>query len=220
MPSRFARQTPPLPSRDFVVIAQRWCGLLSKRLLTFIWQGFERLCAENPPTLNLRDERNVTQHLVGCIRRYVSRYAPYDIEHHPFEESTQSTPRAQPPAPDLGFLLHADKSVMWPIEAKVLHSDSDVRDYAAELTDNFLTGRYGPFSSQGALLGYLLAGNADTAFANIATSLSCKMGPHPAFMSRPQRLSEHTRNLPPGRNAPQIFICHHLLFTFPLRSAP
>ena len=67
---------------------------------------------------------------------------------------------------------------MWPLEAQVLKTDGAVSEYIKEINDNFMTCRYAPFSSEGGMLGYLLSGNPDKAFTNIAKKLPCK--PHPS----------------------------------------
>ena len=100
---------------------------------------------------------------------------------------------------------------MWPLEAKVLKTDGAVSEYIKEINDNFMTCRYAPFSSEGGMLGYLLSGNPDKAFTNIAKKLPCTLNDHPDFPNRDHKTSDHQRVIPPEKSYPAEFRCHHLL---------
>jgi hypothetical protein len=76
--------------------------------------------------------------------------------------------RGQPPEYDLAYVLRADERIMWPLEAKVLETDGDVGEYIKDLKNEFLTCRYAPFSSEGAMLAYLLSGKPEIVFGNLA----------------------------------------------------
>jgi hypothetical protein len=121
---------------------------------------------------------------------------------------------AQPPQYDLAFILHADERIMWPLEAKVLENAVMVSEYVRDIQEEYLKGRYAPFSSEGAMLGYLLSGKPTDAFHNIAVKVSCEIEDHPNFLSRPQKLSRHVRSVSLAKAYPTTFCCHHLIMEF------
>ena len=69
---------------------------------------------------------------------------------------------------------------------KFCADDEAVGPYVAEINDNFITCRYATFSSEGAMLGYLLHGEPERTFAAIATSLAQALIPHPHFPIAPK----------------------------------
>lgn len=76
--------------------------------------------------------------------------------------------------------------------------------------------RYAPFSSEGGMLGYLMAGEARNAFTNIEKKLNrknviCKLNDCPKIINRDYKLSNHKRTVPPGKSYPVEFCCHHLI---------
>jgi hypothetical protein len=93
----------------------------------------------------------------------------------------------------------------------VLRSDTSVSEYVNEITSNFLTCQYAPFSSEGAMLGYLLQGNPAKAFKNIAISVPCTLLDHLDFIERDHKISDHQRVVPEDKTYPDKFRCHHLL---------
>jgi hypothetical protein len=104
---------------------------------------------------------------------------------------------------------------MWPLEAKVLRTDGAVGQYTREITENFLTCRYAPFSGDGAMLGYLLEGEPTRAFENIAIKTPCALEDHPDFYSHYHKISVHERSVPEGKDYPVNFSCHHLIMPLP-----
>jgi hypothetical protein len=209
----------PSPQRfvppDFVALAKRWYPDLSKTLLSFIWQGYDLLTSELPAGLDVRDlERSITQSLEPRIRKVMSGYEPFYIQHGPYERETMQPPPAQPPQYDLAFVFRANERFMWPIEAKVLKTDSGVAQYVSDVRNQFLKCRYGPFSSEGAMLGYLLSGKVRKVFNSIAKKIPCSLFVNLNFPSRPCKLSDHRRAVPAGKQYPVDFRCHHLIFSF------
>ena len=101
------------------------------------------------------------------------------------------------------------------MEAKVLETVVSVSEYARDIQEQYLNCRYAPFSSEGAMLGYLLSGTPTGAFKNIAEKVACELEDHPDFPSRPQKLSNHVRSVPTGKAYPLTFRCHHLMLEFP-----
>lgn len=202
--------------RDFVLLAGDWCQDYSTILLGYIWQAYDILTANLPAAIDPEDlERSLTQVLEPRIHKVMTGYETFYIEHGPYERETKMPPPAQPPQYDIAFVLYQDERIMWPLEAKVLATDGTVADYAREVEEQFLTCRYAPFSSEGAMLGYLLLGNPGTALGNIAAKLSCLLDSHPAFIHRPHRVSHHRRKIPKGKPYPVEFTCHHLVMLFP-----
>jgi hypothetical protein len=153
---------------EFVSLAGRWCANQSANLLASVWQGYDLLSSEPPSRFDRRDlERSITQLLELRIRKVMSGDEPYDVQHSPRERETMKS-RGQPPEYDLAYVLRADERIMWPLEAKVLETDGDVGEYIKDLKNEFLTCRYAPFSSEGAMLAYLLSGKPEIVFGNLA----------------------------------------------------
>jgi hypothetical protein len=200
---------------DFVALAGRWCANFSVILLNFVWHGYDHLLKDLPAGIDERDlERSITESLELRIQDVMSGYEPYTIQHGPYERETMKSPPAQPPQYDLAFKLRKKEWIMWPLEAKVLETDGAVGDYKNDVTNEFLTCRYAPFSSEGAMLGYLLAGTTENVFRNLEEKISCVLATHPEFPDRPCRMSDHSRNVDVGKPYPAAFRCYHLILEF------
>jgi hypothetical protein len=188
-------------------------------LLGFVWEGYDRLVAEVISQVDAQQaddslETNVTQLLEPLIRRSMSQaggYLPYDVQHNRFEFATRLDAPAQAPGYDIAFFLIANPRVMWPLEAKVLRTDRAVGAYVGEVTGNFLTCRYAPFSNEAAMLAYLVSGLPQHALHHISESLRCTLTPHPDFPDRDHATSDHRRAVPTGKPYPEAFRCHHLI---------
>lgn len=198
----------------------------STQLLSYVWQGCDvlqdkRLLPAGGVGTDVDSiERGITQLLVPEIRAAMPLASPFDVEHGIFEFETLIAPKAQPPAYDAAFVLRANRRFIWPIEAKVLETDGTVTRYVNEITDNFLTCRYAPFSAEAAMLGYLLTGTPPKAFRNIENSLSCSLQQNSDFAMRQHRISDHQRTVPKGKNYPVNFRCHHLIFNVGASNGP
>jgi hypothetical protein len=206
--------THQMPDRDFVVIAGKWCRDQSEIMLAFVWQGYDQMRRESPRVDGGDLERSITQLLEPRIHRQMSGDEPFYVQHGPYERETKEPPPAQPPQYDLAFILREDERIMWPLEAKVLETAGAVSEYVKDIREQFLKCRYAPFSSEGAMLGYLLSGRPSDAFLNISDKLPCRLEDHPSFRSRPQKLSNHYRNVPPAKAYAPVFRCHHLMLEF------
>lgn len=201
--------------RDFVLLAGNWCQDYSAILLGYVWQAYDMLVANPPTAIDLEDlERSLTQVLEPRIHKVMTGYETFYVQHGPYERETKMPPPAQPPQYDIAFVLYADERTMWPLEAKILPTDGTIADYVDDIKEQFLTCRYAPFSSEGAMLGYLLAGDADKAFDRIAAKLPCQLISHPRFAQRAHRISHHSRKVPKGKEYPVEFACHHLMMSF------
>lgn len=205
-----------LDTPDFIEMAKSWKADASRILLTYVWQGYDSLQNEILSHIDISQaeeelERSITQSFELRIRSVMSGFEPFVIQHGPYENETRQPPPAQSPQYDLAFRLRANERVMWPLEAKVLHTDGTVAPYINDIKNEFLTCRYAPFSSEGAMLGYLISGEPDNVFRHIEKKVSCTLHHHPAFPDRDHRYSEHSRKVPPNKPYPAHFRCHHLI---------
>lgn len=199
----------------FVALAQAWMGNPSKQFIGLVWAGYVAMRAALP-VIDERDlERSITQLLEPRIRTTMSGDEPFYIQHGPYERETMQKPPAQPPQYDLAFVLRSDDRIMWPIEAKVMETPNTVSRYVKDIRDEFLTCRYGPFSSSGAMLGYLLAGDSAEALSAIGTALGCTLEPLADHLDKPASLSRHDRTIPVGKSYPARFECYHIILSWP-----
>jgi len=201
---------------EFVALAKAWQPDAVTRLLGFVWRACDLLREEVLSQIDCtqadRDlERSVTQYLEPRIRKVSPDESPFYVQHGPHEFETAKRPPAQPPLPDIAFVLWANERVTWPLEAKTLRTDEAVDEFVSEIRNNFLTCRYAPFSSEGGMLGYLVTGNPASAFDNIAAKIPGELRTHPDFTDRDHRTSDHVRSPPPGKGYPSDFRCHHMI---------
>jgi len=217
---RIAKQTigesrfPDTP--DFVDLINRWKpdGVLI--LLNFIWEGYD-LCYQDVLSqvdISQADdqlERELTQLLDGYVRKSMGKEGmhPFFIQLESYEMELREKHR--PKQYDLAFVWFANPRIKYPLEGKVLRSDKSVAEYVNEITGNYLSCRYAPFSSEGGMLGYLLSGSPKVAFRNIETAVSCVLSDPPYFSRSEHKISDHDRSVPTGAKYPAKFRCHHLL---------
>ena len=211
-------------SPPFQRIASRWCQDQSRLLLDLVWQGYDRLLSQdlNKVPFSADDEakeESLNSLLALRIDQCKNRDAPFYVHHEPPEQTKRKRGKGKSPQPDIGFMLYNYARTIWPLEAKILAHDKDVGPYLNEINNNFLTGRYATFSSEGAMLGYLLRGDSEQFFALIASRLQQTIKKHPHFPDRPQRISNHQRDDTPHRSSPREFTCHHLLLRVPTADA-
>jgi len=218
MTTYFERRWPDSPA--FQAIAERWCQDQSRLLLELVWRGYDRLLSQDLNVFSFSDtdedkERSLNLLLNIRITECLSGDEPFCVVHETPEQTKRKGRGARPPQPDMGFVLNNYPRAVWPLEAKVLSDDRAVGPYVAEIQSNFITCRYATFSSEGAMLGYLLHGEPERAFAAIATSLAQALIPHPHFPDRDQKVTHHHRGQVPNPNSPREFTCHHLLLRIP-----
>lgn len=202
-------------STSFVDLAISWAKDNSREMLKVVWEGYDRMVSDMPGIDTEDLERSITQALVPKIRSAMSSYEPYDIEHGPYEHETKAPPPAQPPQYDFAFISKADGKFKWPLEAKVLETPGTLAEYQRDLENEFLTCRYAPFSSEGAMVGYLLTGTAAVTLLNIEKKLGCTLDDGAFAPGRPHRTSGHVRSVPNGKPYPPNFKCHHLILEYP-----
>ena len=214
------RRTPLDPrwpdTAEYTELARVWSEDAVERMLQTVWHGYDTLIVEVLAQIDITEadeelERTITQLLEPRIRRHLSGNEPYDIQHGPYEYATRQPAPAQPPQYDIAFVLHRDPKVMWPLEAKVLHSDGAIANYVRDVRNEFLTGRYAPYVPSSTILGYLLRGSPARAFENISVSLACHLRPLSGFSTRHHRISDHFRNLTRADFISGPFQCHHLI---------
>lgn len=202
----------------FVAQACAWLTSPSQSVLRFVWSGYDQMVRDQPAVDGRDLERSITQLLEPRVRAAMTGYEPFYVQHGAFEHETMAAPPAQPPQYDLAFVWRADERVMWPLEAKIMTTPNTIAPYAADVTGEFLTCRYGPFTSSGAMLGYLLTGTTAATFTQIANKMSIQLLTTAGSTGRAERVSHHQRIVPLGKSYPDVFDCYHLLLDFsPLR---
>jgi len=204
----------PVPE-DFVNLAKRWHPEAIDVLLGYVWQGFDKLMDEafdvSKSDDNLEDD--ITYAAYCRIHDIMPPSSPYQVIHQP-REREHKQPSGQAPTSDLGFRLRGGNvRSHFTIEAKVIPTKRTVSKYVGEIRCNLLTGRYSTFSSEAAMVGYLLSGSPRVTFDAISQSLQSPLYPYPPFGQRHHRYSDHNRQA----NSTGIFTafrCHHLLVSF------
>ena len=198
----------------FVVQVATWLNRPDETLLNLVWAAYDQLIHDQP-SIDGRDlERSISQLLEPRVRDAMSGFEPFYIQHGTFERETMAKPPAQPPEYDLAFVWRADERVIWPLEAKVLETPGRLADYDHDLRFEFLTCRYAPFTASGAMVGYLLSGTAEEALQRIAVKIGTALEKISDKDIRPQRISQHARQVPKDKPYPAAFACYHLVLEF------
>lgn len=137
---------------EFVSFLEQVTGEASVALLTMVWKGCDLLMGDLA-TIRLSEpfadlERDLTQQLEKRIRRVMTGFEAFEIQHGPYERESRKPPPAQPPQYDPAFSLRTNERVMWPIEAKVLVDAGGIGEYARDVQEEYLTCRYSPFQAK------------------------------------------------------------------------
>lgn len=202
---------------EFSQVASKYAANAIDLMLEKVWQGYQLLVDDflSRIDITLADEeleRTITQTLEPHVRDCLSGDETYDVQHGRFEPETRAPAPAQPPEYDIAFFLKSNGRIMWPLEAKVMRSPASVAPYVNDIKNEFLTGRYAPFSCSAAMLGYLLTGNASDTPGNIGKRLGATLHPHPTLHPRYEhQISGHYRSLSNAAWASGGFECHHLI---------
>jgi hypothetical protein len=209
----FRNRWPTTP--EYAALARDLSRRLSREMIALIFAGIDLLHAEVLATAwgeaPAQLERSLGQLLYVRMARSQDRALPFVIIHEPWDPEYLVNRRARPPQPDIGFVLNAFERAVWPVEMKVMRADDDVGEYCDEVRGNFLTGRYASFSGEGAMLGYLLTGNPEVAYKNIAMNVPCVLTVGEFEPPRLHRVSKHDREVPAEEYYSTTLICHHLL---------
>ena len=206
----------PMEDPGYVDLAKEWPLGLTQIALELIWQGYEILEEDilskvDCTKANKQIEKSLSSLLERRIRRRMTGYETFDVQHEVPETETSYSDQAQPPTYDIAFILRENERIILPLEAKVLRTDNYLSKYIKEINENFLTCRYAPFSREGGMLGYLLKGSPDQAFRNIEKKTSCTLSDHPDFPKCHHKTSDHQRSIPENKPYPLNFRCHHLI---------
>jgi hypothetical protein len=196
-----------------------WPGDASVIILRRVWAAYDDLAegilSEVDWTAAQDEvERSLTAYHSVKIQERQKGDEPFILVPEMPEFETREPAPARSKAYDFGFVMRGgDYSVVWPIEAKVLKTDRKLTGYLRDLEDKYLSCRVAPFSHEGALVGYLLAGSPAVVFEGIGAHLSQLLlpHPHPDFSARNHRTSTHKRTVPQGKAYPKGFLCHHLV---------
>lgn len=211
----------PLPG-DFAMHIQSWQKDAISKLMGYVWTGTTSF--SDSLSIDLTGdfehlERGLNQFLAQHIRDAMTDRLPYFLEHHPFEDQGRPSGGGQPKAPDFAFILRANPRATLPIEAKVLDTDGAVAEYVREISDNYLECRYAPFSSHGAMLGYLRKGTVERTLKSIESSMGCTLILLDALQQWRHHMSKHTRVSKSCQNCPKDFTCHHMILLLPTGKA-
>lgn len=204
------------PDADFLQLSDEWWKAVSNSILNKLWAAYDSMVTEllwrvdwSAPIENI--ERELTELLESCIQDQMTGFEPYHCQHGSYESESRSSAPAQPPAYDIAFVVRHNRRLRWPLEAKVLASPNAVGPYVTDLRRNFLTGRYGPFCGEGAMVAYLRSGDPEVTLASLGATLKCTITPSRDFPDRPHGCSQHSRTIPPGKRWVESFLCHHLV---------
>ncbi|MBL8797701.1 MAG: hypothetical protein JNM56_27630 [Planctomycetia bacterium] len=211
----FSQQIFPTTA-EFTGCLKKLRGDGMKVMLGYVWAGFDSFKKEildknPPPTRTNTDlERDLTEMLYPYILRTLPAALPYYLLHERKEREKAILGR-QPPEPDLSFVLRANIRVTFPMDAKVLERDAvaTLTDYADTVRNRFLTGGYAPFSKEGAMIAFLLAGSVRTVFQNLAVAIGCTISQRAYIAGRQHRTSSHVRSAAACQYT--RFRCHHMI---------
>jgi hypothetical protein len=209
----------PETLEQLVQFAEGWCEDASNVILDSIWTGYDRMVGDSKLVAKLHDatddlERGITSLLELAIHESLSGDEPFDVQHGVPEGESRKPPPARPREYDIAFVMNGNGRIMWPLEAKVMPPDRPLKEYVDTVEHRYLTCEYAPFVNAGAMGGYVLRAEGGDTLAAIEASLKCSFHVPPRWASRHHRISEHTRDVPPGKPYPKTFHCHHLMMVF------
>lgn len=202
---------------DSLAEAARWAEEVSDRVLDWIWRSFDEVLAKCLSNIDLNTpleeiERDlVSKHFVELLRLWrmeTDGFPTFFPVHEWPEVASRPKPPGRSPAYDLAFVADDNQRVAWPIEAKVLPTDSTLAKYMEDV-NKFLTGTAAPFVGEGGVLGYLLSGTPAAFLAKLERTMKQPLGKAPKFSTRPHRTSTHSR-----APAPRLRL-HHMIMECP-----
>lgn len=200
---------------EFVAAAQALAENVVATMIDALWAGYDKLREEVLDPLGQHEpgdeaERQLTLLLHLRVDNVLTGYEPFTCRHAYREFETRMDPPAQAPEYDIAFVLRSNERICWPVEAKVVATERTIAAYVRDVREEFLTCRYGPFSSSGAMVAYMLGGRPAVFFRNVGEALPVEMAPVPWTGQRPHRVSLHERSVPLGKSYPKTFECYHL----------
>lgn len=213
----------PDTSPEFAAIADAWPKHIIVEMLSLVWDAFDNMKAlPNFRSLDFSKEyaqleRSLTDlHMSEVTLLHIKRgngFESYIPHHEPWEFQNLTRRSARPASGDIGFILNNNRRLRWSVEAKVLKSSGDVSRYLGDL-EKYLKGKSSPFSTEGALGGYLVSGKIEDFFDLLGIKIKKKLRRVSEFAGRAHRISNHVRNkafLP--ASTPPEFVCHHMIFS-------
>lgn len=201
----------------FQNIAKKWCSNQSHLLMDLVWRAVDLVCQNDLSKLPMEasdeaKEESLNSMLSVRIEQLKSGDEPFAVVHQPPEPTQRKTKNARSPTPDIGFVWYENQMCVWPMEGKILAGKNGANEYATEVETNFLTGRYASYSTEGAMLGYLLTGSPAKTLESLAKKLSKRFSDHPNLSERTHKISKHKRKKSETQPAGD-FYCHHLVFS-------
>lgn len=206
----------PAPPEELVAIARDWSKAATDQILDLVWSAHDRMMADPRKKAALAEatedlERGISRLLCFAIDDELSGDEPFRLIHGSTEDESRKAPPARPREYDIAFVMRGNERIAWPLEAKVLDTPTTLADYLRTIRQRFLTAEYAPFVTEGAMVGYLRSGQAESAFAAIGAQLKVRLRMIPRLSSRAYRLSGHRRTVAKGKLYPKQFRCHHLI---------
>ena len=187
-------------------------------MLSLVWEGFDQMKAKHLSCVNLaldyeQLERSLTSlHTQEILLLWKQRdgFPSFIPTQEECEWRSRASRSSKPPAVDIAFVLEANRSLHFAVEAKVLNGPADVSRYLADLTEKYIPGKEAPLTPIAALAGYLRVGLPSDVFPHLETYLGHPLEPCAAFLDRDHRISSHQRSLKDmSKKTP--FACHHLI---------
>lgn len=201
-------------------LVEIWNESLVNNLLGFVWEAYDDIHKAEWSRIDWTKkhddlERSLSEALERAISKRMNGFAAVYVQHGTRERESRANPPSAPPEYDIAFVWVSNPRLIWPLEAKVLKSDKNTGenngDYIDTIKNRYLTCYYAPFSTGGAMIGYLKSGDSEIAAANISGRLGHPFSPHIPFPSRCHKVSDHQRIVPAGKNYPAGFRCHHMI---------
>jgi len=208
----------PVDLPEFAAIAELWPEDVVNEMLGLVWDAFDQMKAQHLQgfdfTLPLEQlERSLADlHMDEITLLWKQRgdgFGSFMPKQEAWEFRNRKSAGAMPPSIDICFVLIANRSVRWNVEAKVLEEPSDVNRYLSDLTEKYLSGKGAPLSDTAALVGYLRRGLADDVFPHLHSRLRRDLKPYAKFAERAHRVTHHKRDIADFDETP--FTCHHLI---------
>lgn len=208
----------PVDLPEFAAIAELWPEDVVNEMLGLVWDAFDQMKAQHFEGFDFTQpleqlERSLTDlHLDEITllwKQWRDGFESFIPKHEAWEFRGRKNAADMPRSIDIGFVLVANRSARWNVEAKVLEKPSDVGRYLSDLTDKYLSGKGAALSDTGALVGYLRQGRPNNVFPHLEKRLGQPLKHFAKFSGRAHRMSEHTRILEEFGETP--FTCHHLI---------
>lgn len=197
-----------------------WAASMEGQMLRLLWRALDRMREDGFVGLRLPDveeemERELTTKLFSRLQQCWAADGggqPFHPQSGYAETETRRGGNASPPVYDVAFVFTQAEYLAWPVEAKVLGSPSSLGDYTKTIRERFLTCRYAPFTSGGAMLGFLSGGEPASVFGEVTRQTGYTLDPVVGFDADAHRASQHAREVPTGKPYSSHLRLHHLVF--------